>query len=162
MEILSIYYDHWGKEENRRRHHEHRLRNIRRTMSGLYTFSVMEADHDPRPGSDNPWGVLSIDGHDFWHHMRFVKSILAVQRGGRKFIPWQACEMRTLAHILFPVQSPPCMRRDDIGTMWEHYNRRRRRLCHLNGIGMTKDVDMETLERVDALICLPCRKKTLP
>lgn len=154
--VLGIYYQHWGMEQNEKRHDRHRRRVVRDLMSRFFTFSAIEMDYDPRPSTKPSWGKLSLDAEDFWNHIRFVSSTMTdfprekdVNQGFRR--------MERLSHLLSPPVTPLRMPRDDIGTPWEHAYRRKRYLCRLNAISESALVSESTnvLERVNALIALP-------
>lgn len=156
MNVLSVYYDHWGREQNRLRHQLYQRRVVRRLMSKLFFFSVIEMDEDPRPMANTSWGYLPIDARDFWYWMRFV--VATWEEPSLSNDP-RSCfsNMDTLANLLFPTQSPTRLSRTDVGTPWEHLKRRRRHLCRLNALSETLmfGEEVDTLERVNALIALP-------
>jgi hypothetical protein len=154
--VLGIYYQHWGMEQNQRRHDRYQKRLVRDLMSRFFTFSVIEMDYDPRPSTKPSWGKLSLDAEDFWDHLLFVSSTMTdfppekdVNQGFRR--------MERLSHLLSPPVTPLRMPRDDIGTPWEHAYHRKRQLCRLNAISESALVHQSTrvLERVNALIALP-------
>jgi hypothetical protein len=156
--VLGIYYQHWGMEQNQRRHDRYQKRLVRDLMSRFFTFSVIEMDYDPRPSTKPGWGRLSLDADDFWDHLRFVSSTLTDFPTDTKKDSNQVFRrMESLSNLLFDPVTPLRMPRENIGTPWEHAYRRKRQLCRLNAISESALVHQSTcvLERVNALIALP-------
>jgi len=154
--ILGIYYQHWGMEQNQRRYDRYQKRLVRDLMSRCFTFSAIEMDYDPRPCVKPGWGKLSLDAEDFWDHIRFVSSTVtdfSPEKGPHPMFR----RMERLSNLLSPPVTPLRIMREDIGTPWEHAYRRKRQLCRLNAISESALVHESTkvLERVNALVALP-------
>jgi len=123
--------------------HQHcdRLHKIKELMRRIFTFVVIELDQD---------------GAKEDQCLYFVKYLPSIPHYG-DYKQWQLSRLGVLAGLLFPTQSPYRIPRQDIGTVWEHNNRRRQQFCILNRL-QTRNVlghSMDTIERVNALIALP-------
>jgi hypothetical protein len=157
MTALQIYYDHWGRENNRLRKHQYVLHHTKVLLSKIFHYLVLEEDHDPRMTDDTwpfkwKWGHLDPNDKDFWYWMKFVQKELEESPRSRDPHP-----MELVANLLFPAQCPVILKRDQVGSAWEHMYTRRRRLCRQNGLEIRRVLNhpMDSLSRVDALVALP-------
>jgi hypothetical protein len=161
MNILSIYYDHWGREQNEARRKKSQLKYIRTVLGCVYAFTVREVDHDPRNGNF-VWGVVEENDPDFWHHLKFVSGNFSFGEGnGNVWFPstpkHRFARVQMLANLLFPPQSPEWIPRFQTGTRWEHEHMQRRSICRLNALSYStfSQESLATLSRLNALIALP-------
>ena len=159
MNILSIYYDHWGREQNEARRKKSQLKYIRTVLGGVYAFTVREVDLDPRSGNF-VWGALEENDPDFWHHLKFVTANFSSWEQNAWFPSTpkhRFARVQILANLLFPPQSPEWIPRFQTGTRWEHQHKQRRSICRLNALSdstFTQE-SLATLSRLNALIALP-------
>ena len=120
-------------------------------LSKVFSYVVLDIDHDPRISYTSRWGNLDPEAEDFWHQMEFVRQEL---EGFPR--PWNQRNLEIFAHLLFPLECPVILKREDVGSLWEHAYRSRRRFCLRNGMDLANAVKFSTrtLHRVDAIVAL--------
>ena len=141
MMIFSIYHQHWGREQSRLRCKHYKAQKIKELMRRIFTFVVIELDQDDAKEDQC---------------LYFIKHLPTIPYYGNDR-QWQLSRLAVLAGLLFPTQSPYRIPRHDIGTEWEHDNRRRHQFCSLHGLEIRHVLgySMDTITRVNALIALP-------
>jgi len=148
---FQIYYEHWGRENNRQRKCEYIVCQTKRLLSKVYSYVVLYIDFDPRITYTSRWGYLDPEAADFWQQMEFVEKEL---QGFPR--PYNQRNLEIFANLLFPLECPVILQREDVGSLWEHAYRSRRRFCLRNGMDLANAVKYSTptLHRVDAIVAL--------